>query len=67
MYRNFRTNLDRPTVRSCLSAKLQFRDSLSTAEYRLRCFLLSVYVKTYGSLRRTVTVGTPFQHRANLK
>ena len=27
-YGNFRTTLERPTVRSCLSVKLEFRDSL---------------------------------------
>ena len=33
LYRNFRTTFERPTVRSCLSAKLQFRDSPLTERF----------------------------------
>ena len=39
LYRNFRTTLERPTVRSCLSAKPWFRDSLKRKSYRLAFFI----------------------------
>ncbi|MDU4786327.1 MAG: hypothetical protein E6X92_11130, partial [Clostridiaceae bacterium] len=47
-YGNFWTTLERPTVRSCLSAKLQFRDSRKAPKQAFRSF--SFAGQLFGSI-----------------